>query len=69
MKDEQASIIQDLREMMAELVRNNGPSESSNAEDRSLLLFSSLSSNTTEIRKLVKPHGGQGSRARRLRTH
>ena len=32
LQEKQASIMQDMREMMAELMRNNGPSESSSAE-------------------------------------
>ena len=36
---------------------------------RSLLRVSSLSFNTTKIRKLIRPRGGEGIRARTLRTH
>ena len=33
MEEKQASIMQDVREMIAELMRNSGPSEFNNAED------------------------------------
>ena len=32
MEERQASVMHDMREMMAELMRNNAPSESSSAE-------------------------------------
>ena len=46
----QASIMHDMREMMAELMRNNGPSESSSAEGSAAVRASPRGAELTAVR-------------------
>ena len=46
----QASMMHDMREMMAELVRNNGPSESSSAEGSAAVRASPRGAEPTVVR-------------------
>ena len=51
MEENQASMMQDMREMIAELMRNNGPSESSSAEGSAAVRESPLGAEPTAARQ------------------
>ena len=49
-EERQASMMHDMREMMVELMRNNGPSESSSAEGRAAVRASPRGAEPTAVR-------------------
>ena len=75
MKEKQVSMVQDTREMMAELTRNNGPSESSSTEDRAAvrggregLMAAAVRGNSAEDSAAVRgsPRGAEPTAARQI---
>ena len=52
--ERQASMMRDMREMMAELMRNNGPSESSSAEGSAAVRASPRGAKPNAVRRKLR---------------